>query len=1035
MSSELTDQQRQRATDVIRSYEDIFSQNEYDIGRTHLVEHTIDTGDHRPMRQALRRHPIAHLDIIDQQVEEMCKNGIIEPAASPWASNIVLVKKKDGSMRVCVDYRNLNQITYQDTYPLPHIDTCLNTLQGASWFSTLDLRSGYHNIPIREADKDKTAFITRRGSWRYNVMPFGLTCAPSVFQRLMDLVLCGLTYELCMVYLDDIVLFSNDFDTHVSRLQQVFERLRQAGLKLKASKCCLFQRKVSFLGHVVSAQGLEVQEEKVASVRTWPIPTNLHDARSFVSFCSYYRRFIPSFANIAAPLYHLTKKGVRFVWGPDQQQAFDTLKSCLISAPVLAMPVDDATYYLDTDASDIGLGAVLSQIQDGTERSIAYASRSLNAAERNYCTTRKELLGVVYGLKQYRQFLLGRPFVIRTDHSSLQWLRRTPEPMAQQARWLNFIEQFNYTIEHRSGNKHSNADALSRIPHPCRQCTHCDEPNIDNTLNVSTGEVSAVVRSIVADLMARRPDLNSTENLRVRKTHITTEVQQDSAGKDIALAQQQDPEIGPIVRLRLEREERPAITELQSASETTKILWSQWHRLVVKDGVVYKLWFSQGGEPTRLQLLAPRILREDIIKKSHGGMSGGHMGIAKTCDQVQRRAFWLGWRGDVTRFCRRCVECCTYHRGQLPRNAQLQPILAGAPFERMSIDLTGPHCRTPRGSVYILTCVDVFTKWTEAFPLPNKEAAVVARVLVEQVFCRFGTPIALLSDNGTEVDSTIMREICKLLEIDKLHTTPYKASTNSVLERFHRTLNSMLGKVINERQSDWDLMLPYVMSAYRSSRHESTGFSPNLLMFSRENRAPVDLVYGTGDLPTEATNYDDFVENVKDRMQTAYDLVRKHIGEAALRNKKYYDMRVKPVKYNVGDWVYYYNPRKYQGRQDKWCRKYTGPFCVIRIPGPVNVELQRNKKSRAFIVHIDKVKPYLGTRPSDWLNVAERSSNEPDNSRIAEAISQTPHESLNDSVVVSSDVQPPDVITLNTDQEFRRNRLRRQVQLPRRYRS
>jgi Reverse transcriptase (RNA-dependent DNA polymerase) len=211
-------------------------------------------------------------------------------------------------MRVCVDYRLINQMTHQDTYPLPHIDTCLNALQVASWFSTLDLRSEYHNILIQESHKDKTTFITRRGSFRYTVMPFGLTCAPSVFQRLMDLVLCGLTYEACMAYLDDIIVMSNDFDTHIDRLQQVLERIRQAGLKLKAGKCYLFQGTVSLSGHVVSAKGFEVQAEKIDSITSWPVPSNLHDARSFVSFCSYYRRFIPGFTNIAAPLYHLTKK-------------------------------------------------------------------------------------------------------------------------------------------------------------------------------------------------------------------------------------------------------------------------------------------------------------------------------------------------------------------------------------------------------------------------------------------------------------------------------------------------------------------------------------------------------------------------------------------------------------------------------------------------------------------------------------------------------------------------------------------------------
>jgi len=281
----------------------------------------------------------------------------------------------------------------------------------------------------------------------------------------------------------------------------------------------------------------------------------------------------------------------------------------------------------------------------------------------------------------------------------------------------------------------------------------------------------------------------------------------------------------------------------------------------------------------------------------------------------------------------------------------------------MSIDLTGPHCRTARGSVYILTCIDVFTKWTEAFPLPNKEAAVVARVLVEQVFCRFGVPIALLSDNGNEVDSSIMREICRLLDVDKLHTTFYKASTNAAIERFHRTLNSMLGKVINEKQTDWDLLLPYVMAAYRSTRHDSTAYTPNYLTLGREVRAPVDIMYGTGGLDQDKS-YDGFVEDVQLRMQTAFDLVRRHIGQAAERNKRYYDIRVKPAKYKVGQWVYYFNPRRHKGRQDKWSRKYTGPFCVVRVLGPVNVELKLNKRSKSFICHIDKLNLTSGNHQS-----------------------------------------------------------------------
>ena len=282
-------------------------------------------------------------------------------------------------------------------------------------------------------------------------MPFGLTCAPGTFQRLMDLVLCGLSYEVCMVYLDDIVVFAPDFETHLQRLETVLDMLRWAKLKLKPSKCSFMQHKVAFLGHVVSGNGIAMQPDKVQAVSDWPIPRNLHEVRSFLGLCSYYRRFVPRFITVAAPLHALARKNVQFHWGPEQQDAFENLKELLTTGPVFGIPQDTGQFVLDTDASDLGLGAVLSQRQDGVERVIGYSSQTLNRAEKNYSTTRKELLAIVYGLKQYKQYLLGRQFLIRTDHSALQWLRRTADPVAQEARWLNFVEQFQHTIVHRNG--------------------------------------------------------------------------------------------------------------------------------------------------------------------------------------------------------------------------------------------------------------------------------------------------------------------------------------------------------------------------------------------------------------------------------------------------------------------------------------------------------------------------------------------------------------------------------------------------------
>ena len=389
LSADLTDVERSRATRFINDNATVFSKSEFDIGRTDLVQHRIDTGQHRPFRQALRRHPVAHLPVIDQHVEEMLRHDIVEPAASPWCSNIVLIRKSDGGLRFCIDYRQLNELRYKDTYPLPKIDMCLNALGGSKLFSTLDLRAGYWQTLIDERDRDKTCFVTRRGTFRFKVLSFGLANAPALFQRLMDLVLVGLTWEICLVYLDDVIIMSETFDEHLERLKVVFERLRTANLKLKASKCKLFQREVVFLGHLVTGNGIAPDPAKIRAVTEWPRPKNLTETRAFVGLASYYRSFVAKFADIARPLHELTKKNRKFFRTDRQEEAFLTLKKRLTEAPILATPKDEGTYVLDTDASDLALGISLQQEQEGELRVIGYASRALSEAERNYCTTRK----------------------------------------------------------------------------------------------------------------------------------------------------------------------------------------------------------------------------------------------------------------------------------------------------------------------------------------------------------------------------------------------------------------------------------------------------------------------------------------------------------------------------------------------------------------------------------------------------------------------------------------------------------------------
>ena len=350
---DLTDEHNQRVHQLLHENREVFSTSEFDLGSTDLVPHKIDTGTNRPFKQQLRRHLMAYLPVIDEHVDKMLANDICEPSNSPSASNVVLVKKSDGTLRFCVDYRQLNNLTVKDSYPLPRIDTCFDALGDAKYFSTLDLRQGYWQVENDPETADKTTFITRKGAFKFKVLPFGLSNAPTVFQRLMNMVMQGLTWEACFVFLDDIIVISLTFEQHLERLNVVFDRLRSANLKLKPSKCKLFQLKVKFLGSVVSAKGIEPDPEKLEAISDWPVPVNLTELRAFVGLASYYRRHVQGFSDIAKPLFELTKKNRPFQWGPEQQTAFETLKDRLIKYPVLAPPLPEGKYIIDTDASDL----------------------------------------------------------------------------------------------------------------------------------------------------------------------------------------------------------------------------------------------------------------------------------------------------------------------------------------------------------------------------------------------------------------------------------------------------------------------------------------------------------------------------------------------------------------------------------------------------------------------------------------------------------------------------------------------------------
>ncbi|UYV68139.1 hypothetical protein LAZ67_5003162, partial [Cordylochernes scorpioides] len=405
-------------------------------------------------------------DIIKDQIDEMLKEGIIRPSSSPWSFPVILVKKRDGKFRFCVDYRKLNEVTVKDVYPIPRIDDVMDILQGSKYFSAIDLRSGYWQVEIEEKDKEKTAFTTTHGLYEFNVMPFGLCNAPATFERNMDNVLGNLRWQICLCYLDDVIIYSSDFPTHLKRLEAVLKCFSESNLKLNDRKCRFAFEELEILGHITNQQGIKPAEYNIKAVRDFPQPKKVKEVQSFLGMCSYYRKFIKDFSLIADPLTGLIRKNAQFTWTEKQEEAFQNLKKALINPPILGHFDPNAATYKHTDASNIGLGATLVQIICGEEKVISYLSRTLSKAEQNYSTTEKECLAVVWAISKLRPYLYGRHFKIITDHHALCWLKNLKDPTGRLARWALKIQEYDFDIIHKSGKKHMDADGLSRGPLP-----------------------------------------------------------------------------------------------------------------------------------------------------------------------------------------------------------------------------------------------------------------------------------------------------------------------------------------------------------------------------------------------------------------------------------------------------------------------------------------------------------------------------------------------------------------------------------------
>ncbi|KAL7834629.1 hypothetical protein SRHO_G00288760 [Serrasalmus rhombeus] len=913
----LTEEQAAQVKALLSKYRDIFAKQEGDLGCTSLITHDIPLLDDVPVRQPYRRIPPSQYETVKAHIQQLLDSQVIRESSSPFSSPIVLVSKKDGSLRLCVDYRQLNAKTRRDAYPLPRIEESLDALCGAKWFSTLDLASGYNQVPVAEKDKSKTAFCTPFGLFEFNHMPFGLCNAPGTFQRLMERMFGDCRYQSVLLYLDDVIVFSATVEQHLERLEEVFSRLQKQSLKVKLSKCRFFQHQVGYLGHVVSAEGVATDPDKIEVVREWKRPGHLAELRSFLGFASYYRRFVEGFAKLAAPLHHLVGKlngprrkgktppvSLAESWNDECECAFQSLKEKLTSAPVLAYADFNKPFVLEVDASHGGLGAVLSQEQEGKVRPIAFASRGLRPTERNmenYSSMKLELLAVKWAVtEKFREYLLGHQFTIFTDNNPLSHLQ-TAKLGAVEQRWASQLASFNFTIKYRPGKHNQNADALSRQ-------------------YVERFAVGTVVPPLVSAAVVE-------ERLNAPRSQCREVVAfPGRSPSDLSALQQADPVIGPIWKFCSEGR-RPGVEEREALGGLSKVLLRQWDRLVECEGVLYRLVYPPGGGLEYSQLLLPQCLQNEVLRSVHD--DHGHQGTERTLQLLRDRCFWVNMAQDVERWCQQCQRCTLGKAVQPKVRAFRGTLQAARPNEILAIDFSVLEPASDgRENVLILT--DIFTKYTQAIATKDQRASTVAQALVQHWFHRFGPPVRIHSDQGRNFESLLIKQLCRVYHIQKSRTTPYHPQGNGQCERFNRTLHDLLRTLPPEEKRHWPRHLSQLTFAYNTTPHQTTGQTPHFLMFGCQPRLPVDFLLGTGEITQDPEPLEEWVSKHQQSLQLAHEHVRQRSKEQAQRRSRNNNEQVRDAGFEEGQLVYLKNHVTGRNKiQDHW---NSGIFQVVRKP-------------------------------------------------------------------------------------------------------